>query len=92
MVEKNKIVQPTLTIIIPTFNEVNNISKIVEKLESALSTLKYEIIFVDDESNDGTTNKIRSFEAQKSNVSLLLNDRYLFRNENNFYEYGLIYL
>ena len=36
-----------LTIIIPTFNEVNNISKLVEKLESALSTVKYKIIFVD---------------------------------------------
>ena len=72
MAGKNKIVQPILTIIIPTFNEVNNISKIVEKLESALSTLKYEVIFVDDESNDGTTNKIRSFEAKKSNISLLL--------------------
>ena len=63
---------PILTIIIPTFNEVNNISKIVEKLESALSTVKYKIIFVDDESNDGTINKIRLLEAQKSNISLLL--------------------
>ena len=69
---KNKIVHPILTIIIPTFNEVNNISKIVEKLESALSTVKYKIIFVDDESNDGTINKIRLLEAQKSNISLLL--------------------
>ena len=72
MVLKNKIVHPILTIIIPTFNEVNNISKIVEKLESALSTVKYKIIFVDDESNDGTINKIRLLEAQKSNISLLL--------------------
>ena len=72
MVLKNKIVHPILTIIIPTFNEVNNISKIVEKLESALSTVKYKIIFVDDESNDGTINKIRLLEAQKSNITLLL--------------------
>ena len=72
MVQKNKIEFPILTIIIPTFNEVNNIPKIVEKLESALSKVKYQIIFVDDESNDGTINKIRSLEAQKSNISLLL--------------------
>ena len=72
MVQKNKIEYPILTIIIPTFNEVNNIPKIVEKLESALSNVKYQIIFVDDESNDGTINKIRSLEAQKSNISLLL--------------------
>ena len=33
MVLKNKIAHPILTVIIPTFNEVNNISKIVEKLD-----------------------------------------------------------
>lgn len=72
MISKNKIEQQLLTVVIPTYNEVNNISKIVEKLEKALATINYEIIFVDDNSKDGTINKIRSFEAQKPNISLLL--------------------
>lgn len=45
-----------LSIVIPVFDEEENISRIVESLVSVLNTcnLSYEIIFIDDGSTDGT--------------------------------------
>jgi dolichol-phosphate mannosyltransferase len=43
-----------LAIIIPTFNERDNIAAILEKIEEALPSVSWEVIFVDDDSTDGT--------------------------------------
>jgi dolichol-phosphate mannosyltransferase len=43
-----------LSVILPTFNEAENIPTIVKDIEKALSTWEYEIIVVDDNSPDGT--------------------------------------
>jgi dolichol-phosphate mannosyltransferase len=43
-----------LSIIIPTYNEKDNITPLVESIHQALSGFDYEIIFVDDNSTDGT--------------------------------------
>jgi len=43
-----------LSIIIPTLNEVDNILENISQLESILSDIDHEIIFVDDNSSDGT--------------------------------------
>ena len=42
------------SIIIPTFNEKKNISILVDKIEKFLKEKNYEIIVVDDNSNDGS--------------------------------------
>ena len=44
----------TFSIIIPIFNEKNNISLLVSKIKSSLKNYKYEIIIVDDSSPDNT--------------------------------------
>ncbi len=44
----------TISIIIPTFNECDNIVPLVERLHNNLSKYNYEIIFIDDNSRDGT--------------------------------------
>ena len=44
----------TLSIIIPTYNERDNIKTLVEQLHKALTGQKYEILFIDDNSRDGT--------------------------------------
>jgi dolichol-phosphate mannosyltransferase len=43
-----------VSIIIPILNEKHNIKKIVKLIRKSLKTLVYEIIFVDDNSLDGT--------------------------------------
>lgn len=46
---------PVLSVVIPTFNEVTNIPIVVERVAAQLATGSWEIIFVDDDSPDGTS-------------------------------------
>jgi dolichol-phosphate mannosyltransferase len=47
-----------ISIIIPTYNERENITPLVERLNRTLEGRKYEILFVDDNSKDGTIDVI----------------------------------
>ena len=49
-----------LAIIIPTYNERDNIQAMVTCLASALQGIHWEVIFVDDDSPDGTSEFVRS--------------------------------
>ena len=54
-----------LSIIIPCYNEINTIDKIIQKIKNSLSNYNYpnyEIIIVDDNSNDGTMEKLRKYD------------------------------
>jgi dolichol-phosphate mannosyltransferase len=44
----------TISIIVPTYNERNNITPLIERIAHALSNYDYEVVFVDDNSVDGT--------------------------------------
>ncbi len=45
---------PMLSIIIPTYNEANNITAVVKQIHASLKKIKHEIIIVDDNSPDQT--------------------------------------
>jgi dolichol-phosphate mannosyltransferase len=49
-----------LSIVIPTFNERENIVPLVERLRAALVGVAWEVIFVDDDSSDKTVDVVRS--------------------------------
>lgn len=49
-----------LSIVIPTFNERENIIPLVERLRAALVGVTWEAIFVDDDSSDRTVDVVRS--------------------------------
>ena len=65
--QENNFLSPVLSIVIAVFNEELNIEPLVEELERVLEKLgkTYEIIFVDDGSNDETWKKIR-YTAEKN--------------------------
>jgi dolichol-phosphate mannosyltransferase len=50
---------PELTVVVPTFNEKENVGLLVERLDDVLSDISWEVIFVDDDSPDGTSSEIR---------------------------------
>ena len=50
---------PELTVVIPTFNERVNIEPMIERLRTALVDRNWEVIFVDDDSPDGTATAVR---------------------------------
>ena len=43
-----------ISIVIPTYQEVENIPLIAKEIDSVLSNENYEVIFVDDDSQDGS--------------------------------------
>jgi dolichol-phosphate mannosyltransferase len=45
---------PELVVVVPTFNERDNIVPLLEKLGHALDGIQWEVVFVDDDSTDGT--------------------------------------
>jgi len=53
-----------VSIIIPTYNERENIGPLVKNLHHNLSRCNYEIIFVDDDSHDGTSDAVNSLAAE----------------------------
>ena len=48
-----------LCVVVPTFNECDNVPKLFAKLDAALVGIAWEVIFVDDNSPDGTWDVVR---------------------------------
>jgi dolichol-phosphate mannosyltransferase len=59
---------PALSVVVPTFNERDNVTKLYQKLEAALQGVAFEVIFVDDNSPDGTWDVVRGLARQDSRV------------------------
>jgi dolichol-phosphate mannosyltransferase len=60
-----------LTVVAPTFNERSNVARLVEKLEAALAGVSWEVIFVDDDSPDGTAAAVKEIAAADARVRCL---------------------
>ena len=55
---------PILSIVVPTFKEAGNVRTLVDRIGAALEGVDWEVIFVDDDSPDGTADAVRAlFEA-----------------------------
>ncbi len=59
---------PELTVIAPSFNEAENVVPLIEKLTAALDGVHWEVIFVDDDSPDGTSERVREQARLNSRV------------------------
>src|SRR4051794_9559188 len=59
---------PIISIIVPVLNEQENIRAVISSLERALENNQWEIIFVDDDSDDGTSEVIKSIAATDRRV------------------------
>jgi|TARA_X000000368_G_scaffold4609_1_gene3524 dolichol-phosphate mannosyltransferase len=60
-----------ISIVIPTFNEVKNIIPLLKTLINIVIDFKYEIIVVDDDSPDGTSQEIVKFMKDNKKVKLI---------------------
>lgn len=60
-----------LAIVIPTFNERDNIIELVSRLRTCLAGYRWEVIFVDDDSPDETADLVRSLATQDHRVRCL---------------------
>jgi len=69
--------EPAISVIIPVYNEGQNISLLYEKLTSVLGRIgrEYEVIFVDDGSSDDTLTHLRSISQKDGRVRVLVLSR-----------------
>ena len=59
---------PRLTVIVPTYCEAENVDPMIAALDAALAGIRWEVIFVDDDSPDGTARLVRERGEQDSRV------------------------
>jgi dolichol-phosphate mannosyltransferase len=62
---------PELAIIVPVFNERDNVAELVARLHDCLRDDSWEVVFVDDSSPDGTANMVREIAQRDAQVRCL---------------------
>lgn len=65
-----------ILIIIPVLNEVDNVLNIFSKIKKILKK-NYELLFIDDNSSDGTIEKIKFIQKKNKNVFLFIRPKKL---------------
>lgn len=60
--------RPRLSVIVPTYCEAGNIATMIAALDDSLAGIRWEVIFVDDDSPDGTMSVIRSLGEKDDRV------------------------
>src|SRR2546426_1866980 len=68
----------SISIITPCFNEAGNVRELYERARAAMCAIgryRYEHIFIDNASQDGTVRVLKSIAATDSNVKIIVNMR-----------------
>lgn len=60
-----------ITIIIPTLNEVGNVQILCERIAVIMGNLSFEILFIDDNSQDGTLDELKRITFQVPNIRFI---------------------
>src|SRR5262245_27047814 len=69
--DEKRVKGPELSIVVPTFNETKNVPLVVARLADALEGVRWEVIFVDDNSPDGTAATAREIAYGDARVRCL---------------------
>ena len=66
-----------ISVIVPTLNEISNIDQTIFRLKKLFKEIeiKYEIIFVDDKSTDGTIAKIENYKKKLKTIKLIISKK-----------------
>jgi dolichol-phosphate mannosyltransferase len=62
---------PELSIVIPTYNEIGNISEVIRRISYVLGEAPWEIIVVDDDSPDGTAARVKELAKTDRRIRCL---------------------
>jgi dolichol-phosphate mannosyltransferase len=60
-----------LAVVIPTFNELGNVEEVLRRLNTVLAGITWEVIFVDDDSPDGTAARLHEMSRAEPRVRCL---------------------
>ena len=64
-----------LSIIIPLRNEIENLDSIKESFSKSLAEIKYEVLFINDFSTDGTLQKANKIAEENINFKVFDNKK-----------------
>ena len=66
-----------ISIITPTYNEIENIEKLYSEIKNQFLKINcdYEHIIIDNNSTDGTINKIKVLASKDKNLKLIINSK-----------------
>lgn len=59
-----KLTKPDISVVVPVFNETENVDKLVSEIAAALDGTPYEMIFVDDASTDDTLTTLKTLKMK----------------------------
>ena len=59
---------PHLSVVVPTFNERDNVTTLYKRLEATFGATPWEVVFVDDNSPDGTWEVVRDLARRDPRV------------------------
>ena len=62
---------PELAIVLPTYNEKENVEELLERVEKSLKGMDFEVVIVDDNSPDGTADLAEKIGRRYGNVRVL---------------------
>lgn len=62
---------PELAVVVPTYREVDNVEELTRRVALALEGIHWELIFVDDDSPDGTAERVRALSRRDPRVRVL---------------------
>ncbi|MFA7307712.1 MAG: glycosyltransferase family 2 protein [Hyphomicrobium sp.] len=65
------VTRPRVSIVVPTYCEAENVAPTIAAIERALGTIAWEIIFVDDDSPDGTVAAVRTLGEHDGRVRVI---------------------
>lgn len=63
-----------ISVVIPTYNESENVEDIICSVRDILSSEDYEVLIVDDNSPDGTAEKVERLQDKMENLKLIRRD------------------
>jgi dolichol-phosphate mannosyltransferase len=64
-------IAPEISVVIPTFNEADNVVEVIESVARALEGVAWEVIVVDDDSPDGTAQRVKRMAREDPRVRCL---------------------
>ena len=62
---------PELTVVVPCYNEQPNVAVLVQRLQAALAGVRWAVVFVDDDSPDGTADTVRALAQSDARVNCI---------------------
>lgn len=72
MTERGQSNRPDLTVLVPVYNEAGNLTPLAAEIRAALAPMQsYEILFVDDGSDDATAEELQTLQAGDSGIRVI---------------------